>query len=117
MCGKKTGTQPFITQYLTEFNKMEENLDPIHFKIDLQRAAILGLILKTAEFELFKKGHKKKNIYTLHPPYLVVKNQEWFDVILQLLEAFKLLHNSCLIHQEIKVPLTPNSHKEIFLNS
>ena len=44
--------------------------------------------------------------YTLHRALqshtLLLKNQEWFDVILQLLEAFKLLHSSCLIHQDIK---------------
>ena len=44
MCGKKTGTQHFITQYLRsniailpEFNKT----DLIHFKIDEKQAAIL----------------------------------------------------------------------------
>lgn len=43
--------------------------------------------------------------YTLHRALqscTFSKNQEWFDVILQLLEAFKLLHSSCLIHQDIK---------------
>ena len=44
--------------------------------------------------------------YTLHRTLqsrtLLLKNQEWFDVIIQLLEAFKLLHSSCLIHQDIK---------------
>ena len=43
--------------------------------------------------------------YTLHRALqsrTLLKNQEWFDVILQLLEAFKLLHSSCLIHQDIK---------------
>ena len=39
---------------------------------------------------------------TLHSRTLVLKNQEWFDVILQLLEALKVLHNSGLIHQDIK---------------
>ena len=48
MCGKKTGTQHFITQYLRgnvailpEFNKTEKNPDLIHFKIDEKQAAIL----------------------------------------------------------------------------
>jgi len=44
--------------------------------------------------------------YTLHRALqsrtLVLKNQEWFDVILQLLEALKVLHSSGLIHQDIK---------------
>lgn len=43
--------------------------------------------------------------YTLHRALqsrTLLKNQKWFDVILQLLEAFKLLHSSCLIHQDIK---------------
>ena len=43
--------------------------------------------------------------YTLHRTLqsctLLLKNQEWFDVIMQLLEAFKLLHSSCLIDQDI----------------
>ena len=40
MCGKKTGTQHFITQYLgggiailPEFNKTEKDPDLVHFKI------------------------------------------------------------------------------------
>ena len=43
--------------------------------------------------------------YTLHRTLqsrTLLKNQEWFRVIMQLLEAFKLLHSSCLIHQDIK---------------
>ena len=39
---------------------------------------------------------------TLHSRTLALKNQEWFDVILQLLEALNVLHNSGLIHQDIK---------------
>ena len=47
MCAKKTGKKHFFKQYLWgkvailhEFNKTEENPDPIHFKIDEKRAAI-----------------------------------------------------------------------------
>ena len=43
--------------------------------------------------------------YTLHRTLqsrTLLKSQEWFRVIMQLLEAFKLLHSSCLIHQDIK---------------
>lgn len=44
--------------------------------------------------------------YTLHRALqshtLFLKKQEWVDVTRQLLEAFKLLHSSCLIHQDIK---------------
>ena len=45
---------------------------------------------------------------------LLLKNQEWFDVIYQLLEALKLLHSSCLIHQDIKgdnILITLNNSK------
>ena len=47
---RQPGTQHFITQYLRgnlailpEFNKTEENPDPVHFKIDEKRAAFLQL--------------------------------------------------------------------------
>ena len=53
VCGKKTGTQHFITQYLgsnvailPEFNKTEEKTDTIYFKIDEKRAAILVFYFK-----------------------------------------------------------------------
>ena len=39
---------------------------------------------------------------TLHSRTLFLKNKEWFGVILQLLEPLKVLHNSRLIHQDIK---------------
>ena len=44
--------------------------------------------------------------YTLHRALqshnLLLKAQEWFDIISQLLDAFKVLHRSSLIHRDIK---------------
>ena len=43
--------------------------------------------------------------YTLHgalQSHNLLKTQEWFDIISQLLDAFEVLHRSCLIDRDIK---------------
>ena len=104
--GISLAVKQFNTHLLSESNVIKEaslmkQLDhpcfPYVYGICVQRKPFL-LVLQFCNVE----GKAYTLHRTLHSHTLVLKNQEWFHVILQLLEALKVLHNSGLIHQDIK---------------
>lgn len=86
-----------VTKEALLLKQLDHPCFPFVYGISVERKPYL-LVLQFCNVE--------GKVYTLHRALhshsLVLKNQEWLDILLQLLKALKQLHSNCMIHQDIK---------------
>ena len=86
-----------VTKEALLLKQLDHPCFPFVYGISVERKPYL-LVLQFCNVE--------GKVYTLHRALhshsLMLKNPEWLDIILQLLEALKQLHSNCMIHQDIK---------------